>query len=146
MSKPIEAVSDPVEKNTDGQEPARISTFVAEHPLAAAGAAIAAGAVIGMMLPRWRVASAAGSAIGRTAVKAAKTLAAAETARSLLSGINAATGSVRAGAHRLADHVPDADSVRSGAKRALERAAETAQKAGEKVASTARRTVKSGED
>lgn len=137
----------PVEENADGIG-TRISTLVSEHPLAAAGAAIAAGAVIGMMLPRLRVGAAAGSAgsaVTRTAGRAAKAIAAAETARTLLSGLSAATGSVRAGAHRIAEHMPDADAVKSGAKRALERAGETAQKAGGQVVQAARR-IKAGED
>ncbi|MCE7797786.1 hypothetical protein LWE61_14640 [Sphingobium sufflavum] len=125
---------------------ARIGAFVSEHPFAAAGAAIAVGAVIGLALPRWRVGAAAGSALVRTAKQAAKAVAAAETARTVLSGLTAATVSVKAGAHRLADHVPDAETVKAGAKRALERASETAHKAGEKVANTVSRTVKAGED
>lgn len=123
----------------------KIGTFVSDHPFAAAGAAIAAGAVIGMLLPRWKVATTAGSAVTRTAGRAAKAIAAAETARTVLSGISAVTGSVKSGAHRLADHVPPAESVKAGARRALERASETAHKAGEQVARTARR-IKAGED
>lgn len=123
----------------------RIGSFVSDHPLATAGAAIAAGAVIGLLLPRWTVARTAGSVVSRTAGRAAKAVAAAETARTLLSGVTAATGAIRSGAHRIADHVPDADTVRAGAKRALERAGETAHKAGEQVARTARR-IKAGED
>ncbi|HEX7819030.1 MAG TPA: hypothetical protein VF463_00280 [Sphingobium sp.] len=126
--------------------PVRISTFVSEHPFATAGAAIAAGAVIGLLIPRWRIGAAAGSTIIRTAKNAAKAVAAAETARTVLSSLSAATGSVRAGASRLADHLPDADSVKAGARHALEYATETAQKAGEKVANTARRTTRAGED
>lgn len=123
-----------------------IGVFLSEHPLATAGAAIAVGAVIGMMLPRWRIGAAAGATIVRTAKNAAKAVAAAETARTVLSGLNAAGGTVRAGAHRIADHLPDAGTVKAGARRALEQATETAQKAGEKVASSARRVVKAGED
>jgi len=123
----------------------RIGSFLSEHPFASAGAAIAVGAAIGLLLPRWKVTATAGSAIGRTATRAAKAIAAAETARTLLAGINSATSSVKAGASRLADHVPDADTVKSGAKRALERAGETAQKASEQVVQAARR-IKPGED
>jgi len=122
-----------------------IGSFIGEHPLATAGAAIAAGAVIGLLLPRWKVARTAGSVVGRTATRAAKAVATAETARTLLSGLTAATGSIKAGAHRIADHVPDSDTVKAGAKRALERANETAHKAGEQVARTARR-ITAGED
>jgi ElaB/YqjD/DUF883 family membrane-anchored ribosome-binding protein len=127
-------------------EAPRISSFVAEHPLATAGAAIAAGAVIGLLLPRWKVARTAGSVVAGTASRAAKAVAAAETARTLLGGLNAATSTLRAGAHRVADHLPDADTVKAGAKRALERAGETAHKAGEQVAKTARRITTAGED
>lgn len=123
----------------------KIGAFVSEHPIAAAGAAIAAGAVIGMLLPRWTIGAKASAAVGRTATRAAKALATAETARTLLAGLGAATGSVKAGAHRLAEHVPDADTVKTGAKRALERASETAHKASEQVAQAARR-VKAGGD
>jgi ElaB/YqjD/DUF883 family membrane-anchored ribosome-binding protein len=125
---------------------ARISSFVSEHPRAAAGAAIAAGAVIGMMLPRLRIGIIAGSAISRTARQAAKAIGTAGAAKAILSGITTATDNVKAGANRLVDHVPDADTVKASAKRALERASETAQKASEKVAGTARRTIKTGED
>lgn len=128
----------------DNAQP-RVSTFVAEHPLATAGAAIAVGAVIGMLLPRWKVAATAGSAVTRTAKNAAKAIAAAETARTVMAGLSAAAGTVRAGAHQLADHLPDADTVKAGAKHALERAGETAQKAGETVVQAARR-IKPGED
>ncbi|MET0239415.1 MAG: hypothetical protein ABW184_05905 [Sphingobium sp.] len=124
----------------------RIGSFVSEHPLATAAGAIAAGAVIGILLPRTRVGIAAGSTVARSASKAAKAVAAAETARTLIAGFNAVSDSVKAGAHRLADHVPDVDGVKAGAKHALERAGETAQKAGHQIAATARRAVKAAED
>lgn len=124
---------------------ARVGTFVSQHPFAAAGAAIAVGAAIGILLPRWKVTATAGSAIGRTATRAAKAVAAAETARTLIAGLSAAGTSVKAGAHRLAEQVPDTETMKSGAKRVLERASETAQKAGEQVVQAARR-IKPGED
>ncbi|HEX7857073.1 MAG TPA: hypothetical protein VF503_25610 [Sphingobium sp.] len=136
-----DAASNPAQENSA----TRIGSFVSEHPLATAASAIAVGAVIGMLLPRWKVTASAGSAVSRTAGRAAKVIAAAETTRTLLAGLSAATGSVKAGAHRIAEHVPDADTVKAGAKRALERAGETAQKAGEQVAQAARR-IKAGED
>ena len=123
----------------------KIGSFVSDHPLATAGAAIAVGAVIGVLLPRWKVAASAGSAVTRTASRAAKAIATAETARTLISSFNSATDTVKDSAHKLADHLPDADAVKAGAKRALEHASETAQKAGEQVARTARR-IRSGED
>lgn len=135
----------PEVSDADENPATRIGSFVSDHPLATAGAAIAAGAVIGLLLPRLKVTRTAGSVVTRTASRAAKAVAAAETARTLLSGLTAATGSIKAGAHRIADHLPDADSVKAGAKHALERAGETAQKAGEQVARTARR-ITAGED
>lgn len=131
--------------NAEPAEPTGIGSFVSEHPIAAAAGAIAVGAAIGLLLPRWKVTATAGSVVARTAGRAAKAVAAAETARTLLSGLSAATGTVKAGAQKLAEHVPDAETVRSGAKRALERAGETAQKAGEQVVQAARR-IKPGED
>ncbi|CAN5275868.1 hypothetical protein BH10PSE13_BH10PSE13_01920 [soil metagenome] len=141
MSEETHATDDTVPEDTS----VRIGSFVSQHPFASAGAAIAVGAAIGLLLPRWRVTATAGSAIGRTAARAAKAIATAETARTLLAGISSATDSVKAGASRLADHVPDAETMKSGAKRVLERAGETAQKAGEQVVQAARR-IKPGED
>ncbi|HEX7872941.1 MAG TPA: hypothetical protein VF475_08530 [Sphingobium sp.] len=138
------AYADP-EADKEDSAATKIGAFVSDHPLAAAGAAIAAGAVIGMLLPRWKLAATTGSAVTRTATRAAKAIATAETARTLIAGLAAATGSVKAGAHRIADHLPDSDTVKASAKHALERASETAQKAGEQVAKTARR-IKAGED
>lgn len=123
----------------------KANSLLTEHPLAAAAAVAAAGAVIGMMLPRWRIGSKVGMAVGTTARNAAKALAMAETAKSLMSGLASAGGAVRTRAQHLAEQAPDVKTVKAGATRALALASEAAQMAGREVAQQARRVAKSVE-
>jgi ElaB/YqjD/DUF883 family membrane-anchored ribosome-binding protein len=70
-----------------------------EHPIATAAAAAAAGALIGLMLPRARVAH----RIGKTASRAARFVAAAETTRTVLASLAGTAQAARKGARDLAD-------------------------------------------
>lgn len=123
----------------------KATTLLTEHPLAAAAAAVAAGAAIGMLLPRWRAGARIGLAVATTARNAARTVAAAETAKALLSGLSSAGDAVRTRAQRLAEQAPDAEAVRATATRALARASEAAQIAGHQVAEKARKLAKATE-
>jgi ElaB/YqjD/DUF883 family membrane-anchored ribosome-binding protein len=123
----------------------KATTLMTEHPLAVAAAAVAAGAAIGMLLPRWKAGAKIGMAVGTTARRAAKTIAAAETAKMLFSGLTSAGDAVRTSAHRLAEQAPDTKAVRATAARAITRAGEAAQTAGSQAARTAQKLAKTVE-
>jgi len=121
------------------------NSLLTEHPMVATAAAAAAGAVIGMLLPRWRLGFKMGSAVGTATRSAVKVIAIADTAKMLMSGLASAGGTVRTGAQRLAEQAPDVKTVKSGAARALALASEAVQIAGQKVAQKARRVAKTRE-
>lgn len=123
----------------------KANSLLTEHPLAAAAAAVAAGAVIGMFLPRWSATARIGATVGTTARRAAKAIATAETAKALMAGLSTAGGTVRSSAHRLAEQAPDADAVKATASRAMARAGEVAQSAGRQMAEKARQLAKTAE-
>lgn len=110
---------------------------VEEHPLATVAAAAAAGALIGLFLPRWNVGATAGPALRRgidAASSAARTVASAEVTRAVLDGFAHAGDRARQTAHNIAEHTPTAEDIRAGAARTVARASEAVQKARQQVA------------
>lgn len=123
----------------------RAREFVEAHPLATAAAAVATGALIGVLLPR--VAGRAAPtriapAVGGLFQHAAKAIAAAETARTIVGALTSAGSGVKASAKRIADHAPHVDDIKHGAGRAVSAAEKVAGAAGDQVVRTIKRVRK----
>lgn len=142
-----------------------------KHPIAAVAAAAAAGAVVGIFLPRLLAAQRAGALATRTgaiavrtggrasalAGRAAKLVATAETARSIISTLNQAGKTARSTALKGADAARAAAHVaaQTGTEAAREGIAhlpspkavkDAAEKVGEEVAGAARRAAQVARD
>jgi hypothetical protein len=109
-------------RDTAGRVADRAAALASDHPLATTAAAVAAGAMIGIMLPRWKVGASVGTAVGSrvipTARRIASMVAMAESAKSIIGTLTAAGQNVRDNAQRIVEKTPAPAAVKAAAGRA----------------------------